>query len=95
MSKTSITFCQLCERQCQLTFHHLIPKKMHRRNYFKKHFDKSQFQMGVMLCQLCHKAIHTFYDEMTLGKHLNTLKQLQSDTKIQTHIDWVKKQKTT
>ncbi|WP_027672185.1 hypothetical protein [Rheinheimera baltica] len=91
MSK--IIQCQLCERQCALTFHHLIPRKMHRRTYYKKHFDKAQLQQGVMLCRLCHKGIHTLYDEMTLAKQFNSLQQLQADSSISQHVDWVRKQK--
>jgi predicted HNH restriction endonuclease len=66
---------------------------MHRRAYFKKHYQRSQLQEGVMLCKLCHKAIHIFYDEMTLAKHLNTLLLLQQDNRVQIHVAWVKKQK--
>jgi len=86
--------CALCERVCILTFHHLIPRKLHRRGFFKAHYSKTQLQTGVMLCTLCHKTIHRFYDEMTLGKKLNTLTSLKADEKIQTHIHWAKKQKT-
>tara|TARA_B100001059_G_C17831921_1_gene585205 strand:- start:3398 stop:3694 length:297 start_codon:yes stop_codon:yes gene_type:complete len=86
-------YCQLCDRQCQLTFHHLIPRKVHRRSYFKKHYNKSQLQEGVMLCRLCHKGLHTFYDEMTLAKQFNSLQQLQADARISQHVDWVRKQK--
>jgi hypothetical protein len=88
-----VTQCQLCQRECALTFHHLIPRKMHRRTYFKKHYDKVMLQQGVMLCQLCHKGIHTLYDEMTLAKQLNTLAQLKADDSIKQHVDWVKKQR--
>ncbi|CAM5372148.1 HNH endonuclease [Alishewanella longhuensis] len=85
--------CELCERQCSLTFHHLIPRKMHRRSYFQKHYSKAELQDGVMLCVTCHKTIHRFYDEMTLAKSFNTLNALQADEKIQHYLAWVKKQK--
>ncbi|MEO3866124.1 hypothetical protein [Rheinheimera fenheensis] len=88
-----ITQCQLCQRECFLTFHHLIPRKMHRRPYFKKHYDKTALQQGVMLCKLCHKGIHTLYDEMTLAKRFNTIEQLQTDASIKQHVEWVKKQR--
>lgn len=88
-----VTQCQLCQRECALTFHHLIPRKMHRRTYFKKHYDKVMLQQGVLLCRLCHKGIHTLYDEMTLAKQLNTLAQLKADDSIKQHVDWVKKQR--
>lgn len=85
--------CALCGRQGLLTFHHLIPRKMHRRSYFRKHYSKAELQTGVMLCVTCHKTIHRFYDEMTLAKSLNTLNALHSDEKIQSYLAWVKKQK--
>ena len=62
---------------------------MHRRTYFQKHYNKAELQQGVMLCRLCHKGIHTLYDEMTLAKRLNSLQQLQADDKISQHVDWV------
>ncbi|GHG74696.1 hypothetical protein GCM10010919_28380 [Alishewanella longhuensis] len=85
--------CELCGRHCLLTFHHLIPKKMHRRSFFRSHYSKAELQNGVMLCVTCHKTIHRFYDEMTLAKRFNTLYALQADEKIQSYLVWVKKQK--
>ncbi|WP_372627471.1 hypothetical protein [Arsukibacterium sp.] len=46
-----------------------------------------------MLCRLCHKGLHKFYDEMTLAKQFSTLQQLQADARISQHVDWVRKQK--
>lgn len=89
----SVNQCQLCQRECELTFHHLIPRKMHRRSYFKKHYSKADLQRGVMLCKICHKAVHRFYDEMTLAKQFNNLTALQQDEKIQLHIVWAQKQR--
>jgi 5-methylcytosine-specific restriction endonuclease McrA len=86
-------YCQLCARKCHLTFHHLIPRKVHRRSYFKKHYNKAQLNTGIMLCRLCHKGLHTLYDEMTLAKQFNNLSQLQADARISQHVDWVRKQK--
>ena len=85
--------CALCEREIALTFHHLIPKKMHRRTYFKKHFAKVTLNEGINICRQCHVGIHKSYDEMRLAKTFNTLEKLQSDPVINAHIAWVKKQK--
>ncbi|MGB2427617.1 MAG: hypothetical protein ACPH9N_08065 [Alteromonas sp.] len=85
--------CPLCGRLTRLTFHHLIPRKMHRRNYFKKHFSKLQMQTGVAICQLCHTGIHKTYDEMFLAKQRNTLESLLADEQLQAHFQWVAKQK--
>ena len=85
--------CELCEREVALTFHHLIPKKMHRRTYFKKHFEKTTLNEGINICRQCHVGIHTSHDEMQLAKRLNTLEKLKDDPVIRSHIAWVKKQK--
>jgi len=76
-----------------LTFHHLIPRKLHRRVHFKKHFKKAALNRGIMICRRCHSGIHTFYDEMTLGKSLNALESLTSDAQLKMHFDWVARQR--
>ncbi|MDM7862207.1 HNH endonuclease [Alteromonas sp. ASW11-36] len=85
--------CPLCKRMTRLTFHHLIPRKMHRRKFFQKHYDKQQLQNGIAICQLCHTGIHRTYDEMYLAKHRNSLVSLQADEQLQNHFQWVAKQR--
>lgn len=43
--------CELCNREKELSFHHLIPKTLHSKNYFKKKY-KHQFMAnnGLYLC---------------------------------------------
>jgi 5-methylcytosine-specific restriction endonuclease McrA len=86
--------CTLCGRHTELTFHHLVPRKVHRRNFFRKAFEREVLQQGVDLCRLCHKGLHRLYDEMTLAKQLNTLEALRADPAIQRHVHWVRKQRT-
>ncbi|MEO0409250.1 MAG: hypothetical protein AAF289_18055 [Cyanobacteria bacterium P01_A01_bin.135] len=85
--------CCLCQRYGPLTFHHLIPKKMHRRPYFKKRFSRDELNQGINICRLCHNGIHDAYDEMTLAKQYPTLEALQADGQLQRHVDWVARQK--
>lgn len=85
--------CLLCQRNSSLTFHHLIPKKLHRRDYFKKHYSKVQLNKGVNICRKCHSGIHDIYDEMTLAKQYNTLGRLQADESLAKHFEWVSKQR--
>ncbi|MDP5460662.1 HNH endonuclease [Alishewanella sp. SMS8] len=89
----AVKHCQLCQRQTLLTFHHLIPRKMHRRSRFNKKYSKAELQQGVYLCRLCHKAIHKQYDEITLAQRFNTLELLLADDAIQRHLQWAAKQK--
>ncbi|WP_078118042.1 hypothetical protein [Thiosocius teredinicola] len=91
---TSAPRCALCGRATELTFHHLIPRKVHRRPFFRKHYDKQQLQQGVDICRLCHKGLHRLYDEMTLAKRFNTLDALRADPMVQRHVSWVRKQRT-
>lgn len=87
--------CPLCQREVDLTFHHLIPKKMHRRTFFKKNYSKQQLAEGIDICRKCHTGIHKSYDEMQLAKRFNTIMDLQSDATLATHFAWVAKQKVT
>jgi len=66
--------CQLCQRCTLLTAHHLIPRKLHRRNWFRKHYTRTELQSVVALCGDCHRALHKLYDEMRLAKSLTVLK---------------------
>ena len=85
--------CRLCDRRVDLTFHHLIPRKVHRRTYFRKHVDKRTLNAGIWICRLCHKGIHKRFDEMALAKHFNSLELLRSDESLRRHFAWVAKQK--
>ena len=85
--------CPCCGRPTPLTFHHLIPKKVHRRKRFKKAFTREQLNQGVRLCRMCHNGIHRLYDEMTLAKEFNTLEALLSCDRLRRHFDWVARQR--
>jgi len=93
MAQDNIGHCCLCQRHCPLTFHHLIPKKMHRRSRFKKQFSKAELNQGINICRRCHSGIHDLHDEMTLAKQYSTLEALQSDLQLSRHVAWVAKQK--
>ncbi|MEM7203220.1 MAG: hypothetical protein AAF628_23360 [Planctomycetota bacterium] len=86
--------CTLCGRERLLTFHHLIPRKLHRRNAYRRAYTKEQLQEGIDLCRLCHGALHRLYDEVTLAKRLSTLPALRADEAVQRHVKWARKQKS-
>lgn len=85
--------CECCFREVELTFHHLIPKRVHRRKRFRNSFSKKQLNVGVHVCRLCHRGIHRLYDELTLARDFNTLEQLLADETLAKHFAWVSKQK--
>jgi hypothetical protein len=85
--------CPLCGRKGALTFHHLIPRKLHRRVYFKKTYTREERQRGIAICRLCHDGIHAIYDEMTLAKAFDTPERIMADGRLQKHFRWAAKQK--
>jgi Na+-translocating ferredoxin:NAD+ oxidoreductase RnfC subunit len=85
--------CACCGRVVSLTFHHLIPRKMHRRKGFRKRFSKEELNVGVHICRKCHKGVHATYDEITLATRFDTLDKLLSDEALAAHFRWVSKQR--
>jgi hypothetical protein len=85
--------CATCGRATSLTFHHLIPRKLHRRPRFRRRYDRAELARGVHLCRACHRGIHRTYDEMTLGERFGTLEALLADPALARHFAWVSKQK--
>lgn len=81
--------CTLCSRELPLTFHHLIPRTLHTRKWFKKTFSKEQLDSGIMVCRDCHDAIHRFIPEKILGSEYNTLDKLLSHDKVSSFVRWV------
>ncbi len=76
-----------------LTFHHLIPRKLHRRNHFRKNYKREELNRGIAICRQCHNGLHRLYDEMTLAKRFSTLDTLLSDEAIRRHVAWCSRQK--
>lgn len=93
MANTTQRPCALCQRKVALTFHHLIPRKLHKRKRFQKNYSRRILNQGIWVCRQCHRGLHSLFDEATLGTQLNTLGALQKEPSIQKHIEWVKKQK--
>lgn len=85
--------CALCHRNTALTWHHLIPRKLHRRKHFQRNFNRAQLCAGINICRQCHRGLHKLFDEMHLGKNLFTLDLLQADPAVSRHVAWVARQR--
>ncbi|MEQ8790897.1 MAG: hypothetical protein RIC55_31835 [Pirellulaceae bacterium] len=88
--------CELCGRDVVLTFHHLIPCKVHRRKRFLRRHGKLAMQRrGLYLCRLCHNGIHDIIpDEQQLAESYNTRELLLAHVGIARHVRWAAKQKS-
>ena len=85
--------CPCCGRRLDLTFHHLIPRKLHRRPRFRKLYDRETLSRGVYVCRECHDAIHTTYSEMELAKARASLNALLADPVLARHFAWLSRQR--
>ena len=87
--------CALCQRRRHLTFHHLIPRKLHRRTRFRKRYSRDQLNRGIDICRICHNGLHRLYDEMTLARDFNSLESILADPDLARHIAWSARQRVT
>jgi len=92
---TDLEHCQLCNQVRDLTFHHLIPRKLHRRSRFQKRFSHDELNTGIRICKLCHRGLHRTYDEMTLATKFSSVEAIRADDALLRHIYWSSRQKVT
>ena len=85
--------CELCGRENELTFHHLIPVTLHKNKWFKKNYTREEMSQGINLCKHdCHKEIHRLIGEKEMGRSFNTIKKLMSHSKVKKYINYIKTQ---
>lgn len=86
--------CSTCRRSVDLSFHHLIPKKMHSKRWVKeKHAEIDLIHYGIWVCNDCHKKIHRLFDHQTLAAYYFTTDALLNNQKFKKFISWVSKQR--
>ncbi len=91
MSRKKFGLCELCGREKPLTFHHLIPKKVHKNKWFRKNFSKEdRLFLGIDVCRECHDHIHVIFSEKELGRQFNTLELISSHPEIIKFVQWIK-----
>ena len=85
--------CELCGRQdTDQTFHHLVPKKLHRKTKVVKSFVNIDLNThGIMVCSPCHKMIHKKIDHYELATQYYTLEKLKSHEGIAKFISFQQK----
>ncbi len=86
--------CELCEHEASHSFHHLIPRTLHRNKWFKMRFSREAIRRGLQLCKQCHVAIHEFVDEKDLGRNFNTLELLRGHPEIARYLAWKRRRAT-
>ena len=85
--------CPFCGRHLPLTFHHLIPRKLHRRKHYRRHYARNVLAQGIYIGRDCHDGIHKTYSEMELAQEKATPEALTSDPALARHFAWVARQR--
>lgn len=84
--------CELCERPVpQLTRHHLIPRRLHRKKRFQKRFAREDMITRTLwVCRPCHNAIHRAASEHELGERYNTREALLELDGLSQFVEWLR-----
>ena len=85
--------CELCERSQPLTFHHSIPRTLHKKRWVRSRFPAEALHVGVWLCRDCHDAIHRFIDHRTLAESHRSVEQLRSHPDVARFVAWIRTQR--
>ncbi len=85
--------CQLCQRNVELTFHHLIPRKSHKIKFIrKKHAQLNLNTYGINICRDCHKMIHKTINHKQLALSYFSKEMLLQNPQILKFVKWVRTQ---
>jgi hypothetical protein len=81
--------CQLCEIDVIHSFHHFIPRTVHRNKWFKKRFTKEEMRTsGIDLCKQCHDMLHELIPEKELGRNYNSREKLTAHPEVAKYLAW-------
>jgi len=90
---TDLPTCPMCERRRRLTFHHLIPRAVHRRRWARAKYTRERLNAGVDICRDCHSAIHRFFSETELARHYNSVEALREHPQMASFLRWIRRYK--
>ena len=85
--------CELCGREnSTLTFHHLVPKKLHKKNAVNQLFpDTDLNSYGIIVCSPCHKMIHKKINHFELAAQYYSLEKLKKHFELSKFITFQQK----
>jgi len=87
--------CELCQRaNMKLTFHHLIPRKMHSKKYVQKVHPNIELNThGISLCIPCHKQLHKLFTHRELALEYYSAERIKASERMKAAIKFNAKQK--
>jgi len=84
--------CALCERETEVTRHHLVPQCRHGKRRVRLRYDREQLkrQLIVPLCRPCHKQVHAVLSEKELERDYPTVEALRAQPELAKFIAWIR-----
>ncbi|RIB16849.1 hypothetical protein C2G38_1911280, partial [Gigaspora rosea] len=84
--------CELCHRRMPLTFHHLIPRAVHKRVIKKGLFTKDEcLTRGTNICRPCHSACHKMISHEQMAYEYNSVDKLLEHEGVIKFVTWASK----
>ena len=85
--------CMTCNRGVKLTFHHLIPKKLHKKRKTILRLPETDLNHhGIWVCKDCHKKIHRLFTHEELSEEYYSIEKLKENETFRKFLNWVSKQ---
>lgn len=86
--------CALCEQPVPLSFHHLVPRRVHAQRWARARDDAHMLNvLGIWICRPCHDFLHAQFSERELGERLDSLDRLREEPRIARHLAWASRQR--
>lgn len=80
--------CELCEFDCELSKHHLVPQSKAKNKYKEIKEDPSNL---LWICRSCHDQIHAMFNNNELRDMYFTKDLLMSNENFRKFVEWKKK----
>ncbi|KAG6882313.1 hypothetical protein C0993_011122, partial [Termitomyces sp. T159_Od127] len=92
-SSTRTKYCEICEREVPLTYHHLIPRSTHAKVLKKKWHPESMINSVAWLCRPCHSVVHNVTTNENLARNYFNVELLLERDDIQKWRNYASKQR--
>ncbi|KAG7293828.1 hypothetical protein NEMBOFW57_003886 [Staphylotrichum longicolle] len=89
-TKGKVTACEICGRDwINLTYHHLIPRKVHEQAVKRGWHRPEELQNVAWLCGACHRFVHRFKEHEDLAREFYTVERLLAAEEVRRFAEWV------
>ena len=83
--------CALCERETEVTRHHLVPQCRHGKTA-RRRWSRAELKRGLILplCRPCHSQVHAVLTERELERHYHAPAALRAHPALAKFAAWMR-----